>query len=123
MVEAVHMSLSPFDWATLLAASVIVWWLIQRADKKREAAVQQAEQIRETAAASRQGAMDQTLGRLSNVVEDLSAALYQVKGWVTEHHVTKPDHQREMENLEKALRRDLEQHVINCPGRKGRTPE
>lgn len=98
MPESAHVTLSAFDWATVLAMAGLLWFLFVRDFKARD---------RQTAA-----------------VEALSAEVGRLRAWMAETYAQRTDLIREVERLEDSIaeqadrwREDMKRHREECPGR------
>lgn len=96
------MSLSAFDWACVLALAGLLWFLLVRDFRSRD--------------------------RLASTVESLGKTVADLRTWMAENYVTRPEHLREIERLETSIadhadrwREDLERHRSDCPGRRNPT--
>jgi HAMP domain-containing protein len=97
------MVLSAFDWAVILALASLLWFLLVRDFRSRD--------------------------RLAATVEKLGLTVSDLRTWMAENYVTRPEHLREIERLETSIsehadrwREDLDRHRIECPGRRPPTP-
>lgn len=103
MPETPHMVLSAFDWASVLAATALLWFLIVRDYRSRD--------------------------RLAATVEKLGQTVSDLRTWMAENYVTRPEHLREIDRLEISIadhaerwREDMAAHRRDCPGRFGDRP-
>lgn len=99
MPEQTHMSLSAFDWSTILGVLVFFWFLLQRDYKSRD--------------------------KLADTVENLSQTVAGLRSWMAENYVTRPEHLREIDRLEVSIadhserwREELSRHREECPARR-----
>ena len=92
------MVLTGFDWATILAAAALLWFLLVRDFKSRD--------------------------RLAATVDELAGEVGKLRTWMAENYVTRPEHLREIVRLEASIaehaerwREDLARHREECPTR------
>ena len=97
--EAAHVTLSYFDWMTVLAAGALLWFLLGRFFRANE--------------------------KLADAVEALASQVAGLRTFVSENYVTKPDHARDLDRLSEDIdtwaarfQRDLDAHRDGCPGRR-----
>lgn len=100
MPEPVHMPLSAFDWASLVAAAILTWWAVRalihvwiRAKTDLQRAQQRIEEERAGRILKQQESLECSVRELIKVVSDL-------KTWVALEFVRRPDHEREIQRLE-----------------------
>lgn len=91
-------TLSFFDWATIMALAVLLWFLVTREIRSRD--------------------------RLATTVEKLGLTVSDLRTWMAENYVTRPEHLREIDRLETSIaehaerwREDLAAHRSDCPER------
>ena len=92
-------SLSMFDWATILALAGLAWFLLVRNFRSQD--------------------------ELAKTVKCLAEELGKLRAHMAERYVAKPDHDRAISDLKGTIaehaerwREDLETHRRECPGRR-----
>jgi hypothetical protein len=98
--ETPFMSLSAFDWATVLALAALAWFLLVRDFRSRD--------------------------ELARTVQALAEAVGELRALMAEQYVNKDDHRRDIDRVSadiamhaKQFQRELETHREECPARRG----
>jgi|GEM_PF-7105063 len=118
-------SLSFFDWASILLVAVVAWWALRSLVQlygKTKTQLHESNQKMETERAERfikqQESLEGSVRELIRVVSDL-------KSWVALEFVRRPDHERDIDQLREDIkahadrfRDELDGHREQCPGRR-----
>ncbi len=94
--ERAAISLSSFDWATVMVLGLLAWFFFMRDYRSRD--------------------------ELAKTVKALADAVSDLRALMAEQYVSKDDHRREIDRLSddidtwtERFRRDLESHKDECP--------